>query len=194
MNFIKMRNSFTWLLSIFWVGVLKPPFATNKKRHSEGSDLLAKVQTLRSLPEGKAAKILRQILSAMDTCHKKNIVHRDLKPENILFEGHSIESTVKVIDFGRSKLLQPTQKIMERAGSLFYMAPEVLLCKEYNQQCDIWSAGVILYLLLAGTPPFYAKTREETVQKVTDGRPEFKGLIFSPPIKSIFWLANKKYI
>jgi calcium-dependent protein kinase len=88
--------------------------------YCEGGDLLAKVQMLNKLPEGKAAKILGQILSAMDTCHRKNIVHRDLKPENILFEGSSVESTVKVIDFGRSKLLMPKQKIVEKAGSVKY--------------------------------------------------------------------------
>ena len=59
-----------------------------------------------------------QILSAMDICHEKNIIHRDLKPENILFEEQTTESTVKVIDFGRSKLLKPKQQITEYAGSV----------------------------------------------------------------------------
>ena len=62
---------------------------------------------------------MRQIFSAIDICHKKNIVHRDLKPENILFESSSVESTVKVIDFGRSKILESRQKINEFAGSVF---------------------------------------------------------------------------
>jgi len=69
-------------------------------------------------PERRAAKVMRQILSAIDTCHKRNIVHRDLKPENILFKTTSAESTVKVIDFGRSKLLKPKEKITEFAGSV----------------------------------------------------------------------------
>lgn len=60
-----------------------------------------------------------QILSAMALCHSKNIAHRDLKPENVLFEGESIESTLKIIDFGRSKILTPNQKIIERAGSVY---------------------------------------------------------------------------
>jgi calcium-dependent protein kinase len=112
-------------------------------------------------------------------CHKKSIVHRDLKPENILFEGNSIESTVKVIDFGRSKILLPNQKIAERAGSLYYMAPEVVQMREYNEQCDIWSTGVILYLLLAGEPPFYAPSREETIQLITLGKPKFDSISFA---------------
>jgi len=167
MNFSRMKNPTFLLRSIF--------FHNYQKRYCEGGDLLAKVQQFRYLPEAKAARILRQILSALDTCHKKNIVHRDLKPENILFESSSIDSTVKVIDFGRSKLLVAKEKIVERAGSLYYMAPEVLQCKEYNQQCDIWSAGVILYLLLAGCPPFNGKTREETIKKIIEGKPEYKG-------------------
>jgi len=80
--------------------------------------LLNKIENLKSICEKKTAIIIRQVLSAMVLCHGKNIAHRDLKPENILFEGESLESTVKVIDFGRSKILKPNQKIIERAGSV----------------------------------------------------------------------------
>jgi len=89
-------------------------------RFCEGTDLLSKVHKLKILSESKAAKIMRQILSAMVLCHSKSIIHRDLKPENILFEGISMESTVKVIDFGRSKILKPNQKIAEVAGSVTF--------------------------------------------------------------------------
>ena len=90
-------------------------------RLCQGGDLLTKIQIFRLLSERKSAKIIRQIFSAMDFCHKKNIVHRDLKPENILFEDNSVESTAKVTDFGRSKLLTPTQKITEYVGSVRYL-------------------------------------------------------------------------
>jgi calcium-dependent protein kinase len=97
-------------------------------RYCEGSDLSSKVKKLKCLTEGKTAKVIRQILSAMVLCHSKNIIHRyytnlffrDLKPENILFESQSIDSTVKVIDFGRSKILKPHQKLTEIAGSVNY--------------------------------------------------------------------------
>jgi calcium-dependent protein kinase len=88
---------------------------------------------LNSFSEKKAAKIIRQVLSAMVICHGANIVHRDLKPENILFEGESIESTVKVIDFGRSKILLPNEKIFERAGSVIYF-----LGYSFINSCTIW--------------------------------------------------------
>lgn len=90
-------------------------------RYCEGGDLLTKIKAFRFFPERKAAKILRQILSALDTCHKMNVVHRDLKPENILFKTSSAESTIKVIDFGRSKFLKPKEKITECAGSVNYV-------------------------------------------------------------------------
>lgn len=73
---------------------------------------------LHNLSENQIAKIMRQLLSAVEYCHKLNIVHRDLKPENILFEQPDIDSTLKVIDFGRSKLLKPNQKLLERAGTV----------------------------------------------------------------------------
>lgn len=78
-----------------------------------------KIRLLRTIPERKAAKIFRQILSAIDICHKTNIVHRDLKPENILFKTSDIEGTVKVIDFGRSKLLMSKETTNEFAGSVY---------------------------------------------------------------------------
>jgi len=77
------------------------------------------------MPERRAACILWQILSAMDTCHKQNIIHRDLKPENILFENPSSQSGIKIIDFGRSKLLKPRQEITEYAGSVLLL---ILTC------------------------------------------------------------------
>lgn len=79
---------------------------------------MSKIKTLGAFPERRAAKVLRQILSAIDACHKRNIVHRDLKPENILFKASNAESTVKVIDFGRSKLLKAKEKVTEYAGSV----------------------------------------------------------------------------
>ena len=80
--------------------------------------MLTKIQTLKRLSERKSGKILAQILSAIDFCHENNIVYRDLKLENILFETSDPESAVKLIDFGRSKLLKPKQKITEFAGSV----------------------------------------------------------------------------
>lgn len=93
----------------------------------QGGDLLTKIRIFKQFPERKSAKIIRQILSAVDICHTKNIAHRDLKPENILFEDTSVESTVKVIDFGRSELFKPTKKMTECAGSVIFTKSLVVL-------------------------------------------------------------------
>ena len=101
-----------------------------------------------------AANLLLQIMSAIDYCHKNGICHRDLKPENILFlnEGNEENNPIKVIDFGLSQILDK-DKLTSPVGTPYYVAPEIL-SGEYNQKCDIWSAGVILCILLTGEPPF----------------------------------------
>eukprot|EP00829_Urostomides_striatus_P009634 TRINITY_DN2126_c0_g1_i1.p1 TRINITY_DN2126_c0_g1~~TRINITY_DN2126_c0_g1_i1.p1 ORF type:complete len:159 (+),score=30.23 TRINITY_DN2126_c0_g1_i1:95-571(+) len=109
----------------------------------KGGNLLSMLETLTNFTEKTAAKIMREILIAVDYCHKNNIVHRDIKPENILFEEPDIKSNVKLIDFGRSKILLPTETLMELAGSLYYIAPEVAAGKEYDASCDIWSLSLI---------------------------------------------------
>jgi len=81
--------------------------------------LLTLLDNTKSFTDRIVANIMRQLLAAVDYCHKKNIVHRDLKPDNILFEQPDIESTLKVIDFGRSKLIEPNQKLLEKAGSVY---------------------------------------------------------------------------
>jgi calcium-dependent protein kinase len=90
-------------------------------------------------------------------CHSNGIVHRDLKPENILFDSNKDNPTLKIIDFGCSaKLNRNGEKLNRRIGTPFYVAPEVLAAN-YNEKCDIWSIGVILYILLCGYPPFSGK-------------------------------------
>lgn len=118
---------------------------------------------------------MKQILAAVDYCHKNNIIHRDLKPENVVFEGEAIESTAKIIDFGRSKIVKKKEKLTEKAGSLFYIAPEIVQGLEYNEKCDIWSCGVILYLMIAGYPPFYGQSKEEVVKLIKKGDVDFNG-------------------
>jgi calcium-dependent protein kinase len=92
----------------------------------------------------------------MNYCHKQGIVHRDLKPENILLETSKDYSKMKVIDFGTANKFDMSgkKKLTDRIGTPFYIAPEVL-GKSYNEKCDIWSIGVITYMLLCGRAPFY---------------------------------------
>ena len=102
--------------------------------------------------ENASALIIRQILSAVAYLHSKNIAHRDIKPENIMFESND-SLNVKLLDFGNSRKMGKNTAMQGVYGTAYYVAPEVL-SGTYNEGCDIWSIGVILYLLLSGSPPF----------------------------------------
>jgi len=119
------------------------------------------------------AFIMKQLFSVIEYCHTMNVVHRDLKLENLMIKGKDIENGIKVIDFGRSKILKPQSKIKELAGSLYYVAPEVISNQEYDAKCDMWSAGVILCILLTGKPPFLGKSKEETIKLIQKGEVNF---------------------
>ena len=126
------------------------------------------------LSEPIAANFMRQILSAVAYCHANNIVHRDLKPENLLLDKESHDATVKVIDFGTSTVHDNQQNLTQRYGTAYYIAPEVLQ-KDYNEKCDIWSCGVILYILLSGKPPFYGRQDRDILRRVNKGEYSLKG-------------------
>ena len=101
-----------------------------------------------------ASYIMHQIFSVVNYCHKMKIIHRDLKPENILIDKNENGFVqIKVCDFGTSLMFNRGQIQNELVGSIYYIAPEVLK-KKYNSKCDIWSCGVIMYILLTGVPPF----------------------------------------
>lgn len=110
--------------------------------------------------EDRAASLLRDMLRAVKYLHSKGIVHRDLKLENFLFEGDSSSSPLVLIDFGLSKHFDSHERMRQRVGSCYYTAPEVL-SGDYDYRCDIWSLGVICYMLLSGTPPFGGKTPDD---------------------------------
>ncbi|CAD8185028.1 unnamed protein product [Paramecium octaurelia] len=133
-----------------------------------GGDLFDKLSQEGSLSEKKAAEIMKQILSAINYCHNEKIVHRDLKPENLLYESDKENSMLKIIDFGTSKEFVPKQKLNQKLGITTYIAPEVLK-RKYDEKCDIWSCGVILYILLCGYPPFDARSEGRIMEKVSKG-------------------------
>jgi calcium-dependent protein kinase len=116
--------------------------------------------------EKDAARIMKQILQAVNYLHSHGVCHRDLKPENILFSSVEPNSELKIIDFGLSKVLKEIDQVMKgEVGTLYYMAPEVIQ-GNYNEKCDVWSCGVILYIILSGHPPFYSKNEEKLKQKI----------------------------
>ena len=118
--------------------------------------------------EKEAAYILYQIISSLDYLHSNGISHRDLKPENILYynKGNDINNPIKLIDFDLSIFFNgKNEKMKSKVGTSYYVSPEVLK-GEYNEKCDIWSAGVILYILLSGFPPFYGSNDKKIYKKI----------------------------
>lgn len=129
--------------------------------------LATRAKHLNMYTEKDAAKIFKQILEAVNYLHAHGVCHRDLKPENILFSSIEEDSPLKLIDFGLSKVFNGDDNTMKGAvGTTFYMAPEVISGK-YNEKCDVWACGVILYIMLCGKPPFYSKDENELKAKIT---------------------------
>jgi calcium-dependent protein kinase len=120
---------------------------------------------------------MRQLLSCINYCHARNIVHRDIKPENILLESNKDFSQIKIIDFGISVVKEPEVFIEESIGTPYYIAPEVWK-KKYDEKCDVWSCGVIMYILLSGTPPFNAASDAEMKEKILDGSFSLSGKVW----------------
>ncbi|KAL0312668.1 UNVERIFIED_CONTAM: Calcium-dependent protein kinase [Sesamum radiatum] len=124
-----------------------------------GGELFHRIEKKQGrLSEHEARIIFKQFVEVVMYCHDKGIMHRDLKPENILLVSRSSSSPIKLADFGLATYIKPGQTLHGTVGSPFYIAPEVLV-GGYNQAADVWSAGVILYILLSGMPPFWGKTK-----------------------------------
>jgi calcium-dependent protein kinase len=134
----------------------------------QGGELFDRIMDVHHFSERKAAEIFLQILSAVNYLHNHKIVHRDLKPENILLEGDSI----KLIDFGTSREFDPKTKMQGTHGTPYYIAPEVLQ-HSYNEKCDVWSCGVILYIMLSGSPPFNGNSDDDILNAVQRGQYSF---------------------
>ncbi|KAM7266262.1 hypothetical protein ACFE04_004159 [Oxalis oulophora] len=130
-----------------------------------GGELFHWLERCGRFSETEARVIFRNLMLVVSYCHDNGIVHRDLKPENILLATKSSSSPIKLADFGLATYIKPGQKLHGTVGSPFYIAPEVL-AGGYNEAADIWSAGVILYILLSGMPPFWGKTKSQIFDAV----------------------------
>ncbi|KAL9225187.1 hypothetical protein vseg_001137 [Gypsophila vaccaria] len=124
------------------------------------------------LPENVAKEITHSLLNAVAECHRIGVVHRDIKPENILLD--TATNRVKLCDFGSAGFVSGVAGMTEVVGSPYYVAPEVLGGHgEYGEKVDLWSVGVVVYVMVAGFAPFFAETVDEVFRKVSRGNLRF---------------------
>jgi len=145
--------------------------------------ILSRIENGKMYSEKEAAIIFKQMMNAVAYCHSQGICHRDLKPENILFLTKDENSPIKVIDFGLSKIFgekSPIEKgkkqvkkdMNTRVGTAYYVSPEVLQ-GNYDEKCDIWSSGIILYIMLSGDPPFNGANDNEIYRAISKKKYSF---------------------
>ena len=141
---------------------------------ARGGELYEQIYTLKNYSEKNTALIMNQLFSAVNYIHSKGIVHRDLKPENILLETKDRKDLfIKLIDFGTANYIKEGQLLYLKVGTPYYIAPEVIK-KSYDKKCDIWSLGVIMFMLLSGNPPFDGANDMEIMNKVLKGEYSLK--------------------
>lgn len=167
---------------------LNDVFNTDSETHlvmelAEGGDLfdsIVEASNRNSFTEVDAANKIRDVLTAVEYLHRKNIMHRDLKPENLLIEPHKTDSntdSIKVADFGLSKIIPDDTLCHDAAGTPTYLAPEMINGEGYGKSIDIWAIGVISYIVLSGRPPFgnAAGQQKSVFEKIKNADFDFKG-------------------
>lgn len=134
--------------------------------YCKGGDLYEKICEMQYYDESTASHIMKQLLSCISYLNQLGIAHRDLKPENMMVNmKNEKEIEIKLIDFGTAIYVKKGKKLSLKVGSPFYVAPEVLK-GSYGLECDVWSCGIILYILLCGYPPFEGKNQDEIFDKI----------------------------
>ena len=130
----------------------------------EGGDLIKRMKSLQTYSENTAIKVMKSFLKGLAFCHENNIVHRDLKPENLLLKSKNNDWDLTIADFGLSCIYEG-ERLTTKCGTPGFIAPEVLDDQPYSVEADIFSAGIILYMLLSGRHPFLAKNRNHVLQR-----------------------------
>ncbi|XP_075498341.1 calcium-dependent protein kinase SK5 isoform X1 [Primulina tabacum] len=160
-NVVRIKGTFEDVVSIHIVMEL-----------CAGGELFDRIIRKGHYSEKEAAKLIKTIVGVVEACHSLGVMHRDLKPENFLFLSSDEEAALKTTDFGLSVFYKPGEMFSDVVGSPYYVAPEVLL-KHYGPEADVWSAGVILYILLSGVPPFWAETEVGIFRQILRGKLDF---------------------
>ncbi|KAK1356216.1 PEPC kinase 1b [Heracleum sosnowskyi] len=142
----------------------------------DSPNLFDRISNNSQLSEPEANAYFKDLMNAVAYCHRLGIAHRDIKPENVLFDSRD---RLKLADFGSAEWFGGNETSMSGiVGTPYYVAPEILSGEDYNDKVDVWSCGVILYIMLAGVPPFYGDSPVETFEKVLRGNLRFPSRIF----------------
>ncbi len=152
----------------------------------DGGDLFEQLEQRGRFREAETKGIVKSLLRTIRFIHKNQIAHRDLKPENIFVgtvvtKNHNnankkrVQQKIKVADFGLAARVEQPKSLLERCGSPIYAAPEVLRGFPYDQSCDIWSVGVMVYFFLSGYPPFFDNDKRRLYEKIVSGTFDFPG-------------------
>ncbi|OQS05393.1 calcium/calmodulin-dependent protein kinase [Thraustotheca clavata] len=141
----------------------------------EGGELFDRIVEKEYYTQHDAKEVVKILLKTIKYCHDNGIAHRDLKPENILLTSKTDDASIKVGDFGLAVTHHNTNSLTTRCGSPIYTAPEILENdnRPYGKECDIWSIGVITFMLLSGSPPFYSDNLAELYQQIKKGKYRF---------------------
>jgi calcium/calmodulin-dependent protein kinase I len=138
-----------------------------------GGELFDRIVEKEQYTEKDAKEVLRHLFDAIKYIHSLGIVHRDLKPENLLLASEKDDTLIKLTDFGLSKIYSKDQMLLTACGTPGYVAPEILLSNGYNPAVDLWSTGVIMYILLCGYPPFYSENDAQLFESILNGNYHF---------------------
>ncbi|PON84030.1 Serine/threonine protein kinase [Trema orientale] len=138
-----------------------------------GLELFDRIIAQGKYSERDASELFRAIANVVHICHFMGVIHRDLKPENFLFSSKDKGAMLKAADFGLSVFIEEGKVYRDLVGSAYYVAPEVLR-RHYGKEIDVWSAGVILYILLSGVPPFWAETEKGIFDAILEGEIDFE--------------------
>ncbi|KAG5180796.1 hypothetical protein JKP88DRAFT_200183 [Tribonema minus] len=140
---------------------------------ARGGELFDRIVQKVTYDESEARELVRCLLRAVAYCHSRGVVHRDLKPENLLLVSTEDDAAVKIADFGFADHVAPDKLLKTQCGTPGYVAPEILMRVPYGKEVDMWSVGVICYILLGGYPPFYDDNQTKLFLKIKRGEFEF---------------------
>jgi len=138
-----------------------------------GGELFDRIVTKTFYNEKEARDVCRTLFKALDYCHSRGVAHRDLKPENLLLVSRTDDKNIKIADFGFAKKVTSSKCLLTQCGTPGYVAPEILHGVPYGVKADMWSLGVIAYILLGGYPPFIEQNQRELFKKIKKGSYEF---------------------